>query len=240
MIKTTLLSVAIAGAVMAPAFVVAQTATPIGDATAGAQVYQRECASCHQVGDGATHRIGPQLNRVFDRRAGSHEDFRYSEALTRQGRDGLVWDLTKLHAYLENPRALVSGTRMSYRGLKDAERRANLIAYLRVYSDQPQNIPESAPTAIRREVDLPAEVLAIEGDVEYGAYLSQECKTCHQQSGANEGIPGITGWPEEDFVVALHAYKQKLRPHQVMQSVTQRLADDEIAALAAYFRTLNE
>jgi cytochrome c len=38
----------------------------------------------------------------------------------------------------------------------------------------------------------------------------------------------------------MHAYKQKLRPHQVMQSVTARLADDEIAALAAYFRTINE
>jgi cytochrome c len=240
MFKTTLLSVAIAGVLGAPAILFAQSASPIGDVTAGGQVYQRECASCHQVGDGATHRIGPQLNRIFDRRAGSHDDFRYSEALSRQGRDGLVWDMEKLNAYLENPRALVSGTRMSYRGLKDTERRANVIAYLRAYSDQPQNIPESAPTAIRREVDLPAEVLAIKGDVEYGAYLSQECKTCHQQSGANEGIPGITGWPEEDFVVAMHAYKQKLRPHQVMQSVTQRLADDEIAALAAYFRTINE
>ena len=129
---------------------------------------------------------------------------------------------------------------MSYRGLKDPERRANLIAYLRAYSDQPQDIPESAPTAIRREVELAPEILAIKGDVEYGEYLSQECTTCHQASGANEGIPGITGWPEEDFVVALHAYKQKLRPHQVMQSVTARLADDEIAALAAYFRTLGE
>lgn len=240
MFKTTLFSVAIAGALWAPAILNAQTATPIGDATAGAQVYQRECASCHQVGDAAAHRIGPQLNRIFDRRAGSHDDFRYSEALIRQGRDGLVWDFVKLDAYLENPRALVSGTRMSYRGLKDTERRANLIAYLRVYSDQPQNIPESSPTAIRREVDLPPEILAIKGDVEFGAYLSQECTTCHQRTGSNQGIPGITGWPEEDFVVAMHAYKTKLRPHQVMQSVSERLADDEIAALAAFFRTINE
>jgi cytochrome c len=240
MIRPFLLSLTLAGALVAPAFLQAQTATPLGDAQAGAQVYQRECASCHQVGDGASHRIGPHLNRVFDRPAGSHDDFRYSDALVRQGRDGLVWDLEKLDAYIQNPRALVSGTRMSYRGLADDTRRANLIAYLRVYSDQPQDIPESSPTAIRREVDLSPEILAIVGDVEYGEYLSQECTTCHQRSGSNEGIPGIVGWPQEDFVVAMHAYRQKLRPHEVMQSVASRLADDEIAALAAYFRELAE
>jgi cytochrome c len=225
------------GAVMAPTLALGQ-ATPIGDAGAGAQVYKRECASCHQIGEGAVHRIGPHLNRIFDRRAGSHDDFRYSEALVRQGRDGLVWDLVRLHAYIENPRALVSGTRMSYRGLSDADRRANLIAYMRVYSDQPQNIPEASPTAIAREVELSAETLALEGDVEYGEFLSAECTTCHQRSGDHSGIPGIVGWPQEDFVVAMHAYKQKLRPHEVMQSVSQRLDDEEIAALAAYFYKL--
>lgn len=225
------------GALFAPTLAFGQ-AMPLGDASAGAEIYRRECASCHQIGDGATHRIGPHLNRIFDRGAGSHEDFRYSEALTRQGRDGLKWDLARLHAYIENPRALVSGTRMSYRGLSDAERRADLIAYIRIYSDQPQNIPEASPTAFAREVDLPKEVLEIEGDVEYGEYLSTECTTCHQRSGDHAGIPGIVGWPEEDFVVAMHAYKRELRPHVVMQSVAQRLDDEEIAALAAYFHAI--
>lgn len=233
--KRSIQILSLVGALLAPTLVHGQ-ATPIGDAAAGAEIYRRECASCHQIGDGATHRIGPHLNRIFDRGAGSHDDFRYSEALVRQGRDGLKWDLTRLHAYIENPRALVSGTRMSYRGMSDASRRADLIAYIRVYSDQPQNIPEAAPTAMAREVDLPDEVLALEGDIEYGEYLSTECTTCHQRSGDHAGIPGIVGWPEEDFVVAMHAYKLKLRPHAVMQSVAQRLDDEEIAALAAYFR----
>lgn len=78
------------------------------------------------------------------------------------------------------------------------------------------------------------------GDIEYGQYLSQECTTCHQRSGANEGIPGIVGWPKEDFVMAMHAYKAKLRPHAVMQSVTSRLGEEEIASLAAYFADLDE
>ncbi|MCC1481397.1 c-type cytochrome [Roseibaca sp. Y0-43] len=227
------------GAMLAPIASFAQ-AIAIGDPESGAEVYRRECASCHQIGEGAAHRIGPQLNHIFDRGAASHDDFRYSDALARQGRDGLVWDLARLHAYIENPRALVSGTRMSYRGLGDEDRRADLIAYLRVFSDQPQNIPEAAPTAIRPEVELSPEILAIVGDVEYGEYLSQECTTCHQRSGANEGIPGIVGWPEDDFVVAMHAYKEKLRPHEVMRSVASRLGDEEIAALAAYFAALDE
>jgi cytochrome c len=227
------------GAFMVPTAIFAE-AVAIGDAEAGAEVYRRECASCHQIGEGAVHRIGPHLNHIFDRGAASHEEFRYSEPLARQGRDGLVWDLARLHAYIENPRALVSGTRMSYRGLRDETRRADLIAYLRVFSDQPQNIPEAAPTAIRPEVELSPEVLAIVGDVEYGEYLSQECSTCHQRSGANEGIPGIVGWPEEDFIVAMHAYKEQLRPHEVMRSIASRLGDEEIAALAAYFAALDE
>ena len=227
------------GALLVPVQLAAQ-AIPIGDANSGAEIYQRECASCHQIGEGATHRVGPHLNRIFDRGAGSHDNFRYSEALARQGRDGLVWDLRRLDAYIENPRALVSGTNMAYRGLRDPERRADLIAFIRAYSDQPQNIPEAAPTARGREVNLPDEVLALEGDIEYGEFLSSECTTCHQRSGDHAGIPGIVGWPDEDFVVAMHAYRQELRPHQVMQSVAQRLGDEEIAALAAYFRELGD
>lgn len=239
MVARFLSVLACVGALWAPTAALSQ-ATPLGDAQAGAQIYQRECASCHQIGEGAVHRIGPHLNRIFDRGAGSYSEFRYSEALVRQGRDGLRWDFRRLDAYIENPRALVSGTRMSYRGMPDAQRRADLIAYIRVYSDQPQNIPEAAPTARAREVDLPDEVLAIVGDVEYGEFLSAECTTCHQRTGSHEGIPGIVGWPEEDFVVAMHAYKQKLRPHAVMQSVSERLDDEEIAALAAFFRSLGE
>lgn len=212
----------------------------IGDSAAGARVFERECASCHQIGEGAAHRIGPHLNRIFDRRAGSHEGFNYSRPLVRMGADGLVWRLDTLEAYVENPRALVSGTRMAYRGLRDPGQRSDLLAYLRDFSDRPQDIPESSPTARRTDPGLPPEVLAIVGDAEYGEYLAQECMTCHLRTGSDQGIPAITGWYEEDFVVAMHAYRRGLRPHQVMQMMAQRLGDEEIAALAAYFAGIGE
>jgi cytochrome c len=235
MLKTIFAALTLFLVVLAPA-----RADPIGNAQAGAEVYARDCAQCHQIGDGAAHRIGPQLNRIFDRRAGTQEGFAYSRPLIRMGADGMIWRLETLDAYLENPRALVSGTRMAYQGLSDDDERADLLAFLRSHSDQPQNIPESSPTARRAPTDLPPEILAIVGDVEYGEYLAQECATCHQRTGSDLGIPSITGWPEEDFVVAMHAYRRGLRPHQVMQMVAQRLADDEIAALAAYFAMQGE
>ena len=210
----------------------------IGDAAEGERVF-RKCAACHQVGKDARHRIGPSLNGIFDRQAGTVDGFdNYSPGLVRAGADGLVWTLDKLDAYLENPKALVSGTRMNFRGLKDAEERSDVLAYLRAYSASPQNIPEASPTALPSEVELPPEILAIVGDRDYGEYLASECQTCHQRDGSDKGIPSITGWPQEDFVVAMHAYKRKVRPHAVMQSYAGRLTDEEIAALAAYFNEL--
>ncbi|HMO71683.1 MAG TPA: c-type cytochrome, partial [Paracoccaceae bacterium] len=197
-------------------------------------------SACHQIGEGARNGVGPHLNGVFGRRAGAIDGYSYSRSMARMGADGLTWTLATLDAYVENPKALVSGTKMAYRGLKDDDARQDVMAYLRDHSDMPQNIPEAEPTARASMPALPPEILSIEGDVEFGEYLAAECLTCHRRDGADEGIPSITGWPAEDFVVAMHAYREKLRPHQVMQMMARRLANDEIAALAAYFETLGE
>ncbi|WP_444464207.1 c-type cytochrome [Rhodobacter capsulatus] len=213
-------------------------AAEIGDADRGATLFARNCTACHQIGEGAKNRVGPRLNGVFGRRAGSVPDFAYSKAMARMGADGLVWTLETLDPYIDNPKALVSGTRMAFKGLHDAKARADLLAFLREWSDKPRDIPEAEPTARKTNPDLAPEVLAIKGDRDWGEYLSSECQTCHQRDGSDRGIPSITHWPEPDFVLALHAYKQKLRPHPVMQMMAGRLNDEEIAALAAYFATL--
>lgn len=205
-----------------------------GDPVRGEQLYS-QCIGCHQIGEGAVNRIGPHLNGLFDRAAGAVEGFRYSEGMQRAATNGLIWDHDSLDAYLENPRALVSQTRMGFRGLPQETDRNDLIAYLRAFSANPQNIPEAAPTAAGVDHAVAPEILAIVGDPAYGEYLSGECTTCHQASGAADGIPSIVGWPSEDFVVAMHAYKDGARQHPVMQMMAGRLSNDEIAALAAYF-----
>ncbi len=206
----------------------------LGDADAGKAVFA-QCKGCHEVGDGAENKIGPHLNGIFGRKAAGLDGFNYSKSLKRAGNSGLEWHADTLSAYIENPRAFASGTRMSFRGLKTAEDRANVIAYLRAFSDNPRDIPEADPTAKSTDRSVDPAILAIQGDPEYGAYLSSECTTCHQIQGADDGIPSIVYWPDEDFVVAMHAYKQKQRPHPVMQMIAGRLSNDEIAALAAYF-----
>ena len=215
----------------------ASSAELLGDAEAGKKAFT-QCRGCHQVGEGAKDKIGPHLNGIFGRRAAAHEGFRYSKSMQRAGNDGLMWTVKTLDAYIENPRALVSKTRMSFRGMKDEQERANLMAYLRTFSDNPANIPEAEPTAHGTDHDLDPEILALRGDPEYGEYLATECVSCHQADGSADGIPSITLWPEEDFVIAMHSYKNKLRPHPVMQMMAGRLSNEEIAALAAYFATL--
>ena len=83
------------------------------------------------------------------------------------------------------------------------------------------------------------EILAIVGDIDYGEYLSSECTTCHHAQGLDEGIPSITGWPIESFVWALHSYKSGARNHPIMEMITQRLSNEEIASLAIFFESIN-
>lgn len=235
MARLTLFSLSVAVVVLSTA----AAADDFGDPEMGEKLYAK-CKGCHQVGIGAEHKIGPHLNGIFGRQAGSHEDFRYSKAMARVGSGGLEWHADTLDAFLENPRSMASGTRMSFRGMKNPQDRLDLIAYLRAFSDDPANIPEADPTATATDHDLDPAILALEGDPDYGAYLSSDCTTCHQSNGGDDGIPSIVHWPEEDFVIAMHAYKNKDRPNPVMQMMAGRLNAEEIAALAAYFATLEE
>ncbi len=86
-----------------------------------------QCATCHGVVEGARG-IGPTLVGVFGAKAGHIADYAYSEAMRSSG---LVWNEAALHTYLENPQTTVPGTKMSYQGLKNAEERAAIIAYLK-------------------------------------------------------------------------------------------------------------
>ena len=205
------------------------------DAERGKALYG-QCKRCHQIGNGAEHRIGPHLNDVFGRPAGALGGFRYSQAMEAAGAGGLVWTEATLDAFLGDPRGVVARSRMSFAGLEAAGDRADLLAWLRRFSGPLTGLPVAEPTAVPASYDIDPQLLVIQGDLEYGAYLSSECTTCHRADGVYEGIPSITGWPVDDFVIALHAYKRGKRQHPAMQLAAGRLSDDEIAALAAYFR----
>lgn len=101
---------------------------------AGEKVF-RKCAACHKVGEGAKHAVGPALNGVVDRAIASAEGFKYSKPLTDLGTGGGIWDSAALHAFLEDPKGFAPGTKMSFAGLKKAEDRDAVIAWLSTFAD---------------------------------------------------------------------------------------------------------
>ena len=96
-----------------------------GDAAAGKVVYM-QCKTCHLLEEGKNG-VGPSLYGVIGREAGSIDGFIYSEA---NADSGFTWTPEILFEYLKAPREYLPGTRMAYPGLKDAQDRADLIAYL--------------------------------------------------------------------------------------------------------------
>lgn len=91
----------------------------------------RVCRACHLVGENAKHAVGPILNNIVGRPAGSAEGYSYSTNLKELGASGLVWTEQSLDRYLENPKSVVPNGKMVFPGVKDGVERADLIAYLK-------------------------------------------------------------------------------------------------------------
>ncbi len=107
------------------------------DADAGKAV-TKNCTSCHSFDKGGKNGVGPNLWDVVGNKQAHISGFGYSPAL--QGAGG-TWDYEKINAFLANPKAAVPGTRMAFAGLRRADDRANLIAYMRSLSDSPKPLP---------------------------------------------------------------------------------------------------
>lgn len=97
-----------------------------GDAAAGKRVFA-QCRSCHEVQEGV-NKTGPSLAGIVGRPAGSVDGYNYSEA---NANSGLTWTEEQMYVYLEDPRGTIPGTKMVFPGLRDAQDRADVIAYLK-------------------------------------------------------------------------------------------------------------
>jgi|SRR5580658_4027255 cytochrome c len=123
MVKAKSLWITLAMLVAAPGMALAQ------DADAGAQVFAK-CRICHQVGETAKIAVGPVLNGVVGRKAGTFPGYSYSAA---NKDSGITWDEPTLKEYLKNPRAKVPGTKMIFPGLPNDQDISNVIAYLKQF-----------------------------------------------------------------------------------------------------------
>lgn len=86
-----------------------------------------QCRACHAVAAGESHKVGPNLHGVMNRKAAAAEGFVYSPKLAASG---LVWDTINLDRWIERPWAVVPGTTMVFAGIASATDRHAIIAYL--------------------------------------------------------------------------------------------------------------
>ena len=99
------------------------------DAAAGEKVFA-QCRACHQIGETAKNAVGPVLNGLFGRKAGTIEGYSYSPA---NKNSGITWDEATFREYIKDPKAKIPGTKMIYPGLKDEKRIDDLIAFLKQF-----------------------------------------------------------------------------------------------------------
>jgi cytochrome c len=108
------------------------------DPAQGALIFERKCSSCHDTGKGVGHGKGPNLWNLLDRPAGRAAGFAYSAAL---GQANFRWSYANLNYYLTRTDWAVPGVAMNFRGIRNDQQRAQLIAYLRGRHDQPPALP---------------------------------------------------------------------------------------------------
>lgn len=117
------------------------------DVVAGKKVFKK-CRACHAVGEGAKNKVGPQLNELIGRTAGSLKGYKFSKAMKAVGKDGLAWDDAALFKFVTKPKKFIKRTKMSFAGLKKEKDRINLIAYLKQFSS---SVEEKKEEPIKQE-----------------------------------------------------------------------------------------
>jgi cytochrome c len=101
------------------------------DIAAGEQSF-RKCLPCHAIGEGARNKVGPALNGIDGRKAGTYNGYNYSEA---NKNSGIVWNEQTFSEYIKNPMAKIPGTKMAFAGIRNEKEIRDLWAYLSQFKE---------------------------------------------------------------------------------------------------------
>ncbi len=114
----------------AAAILVASTGTTLAQDVAAGESSFKKCMPCHKIGADASNSVGPELNGLDGRKAGTVPGYSYSDA---NKNSGITWNEATFKEYIKDPRAKVPGTKMFFPGIKNDTEIANLWAYLKQF-----------------------------------------------------------------------------------------------------------
>jgi cytochrome c len=162
------------------------TVLPTADTAAGEAVFAK-CKACHNADNGGPNLTGPNLYGVVGRKPGSHPGFAYSPGMTGFAAKQPIWDYEHIYEFVKNPQAYISGTKMTFVGLKQQADRVNLIAYLHA---QGSSLPIPAPNPAAAAAPAAP---AAEGAAAPAAATAPGQPTTAPAVPANPGAPAASG-----------------------------------------------
>ena len=232
-----LVPICIAGAIA----LMSSQALAAGDVAKGEKI-AKKCKACHTLNEGGKNGLGPNLFGILGQPAGASEGYKYSRAMSASG---IVWDDATFIDFVLNPKKVVAGTKMSFRGIKKATQREDLLAYFQTL--QIEGNVQAGPV----------------GNVEDGIRVAERhCVVCHtfEEGGKvvyGPNLFGIVGQPAA--AVEGFRYSEALRnsgltwtdknlvgflanPEQFVEGTTARFpglkSAKQITDIIAYMKTL--
>jgi cytochrome c len=146
------------------------------------------CETCHNFQQGAGAKIGPDLWDVVGRPVASFPGFAYSDSIKKIGGD---WTYEKLNKWITDPKAMAADTKMAFPGESDAQKRADILAYLQTLSKKAVPFPKPSATEAAPAAAAPAAAAASKpeaealpallahADAKKGEQDAKICATCH-------------------------------------------------------------